>query len=138
MRKSTKFYLTVFLISFFLLITATGALVLTGTVYHRESHETVALADAAYTGIKLHTNLAVITIEPNDFGNTNANIDLYAWRSDDFNASDHVQLTVENGTLILTEVPFPMDFLGFFPQPYGMNITLSVPRSVYEAQETQP
>jgi hypothetical protein len=138
MRKSTKLYLTVFLISFILLIAATGALVFTGTIYHRESHESISLADAAYTDVKLNTNLAVVTIEPNNLGDTKANISLFAWRGKDFNAADYVQLTVENGTLILTEIPFPMDFFGFFPQPYGMNITLSVPQAIYDSLEVQP
>lgn len=138
MRKSTKLYLTVFLISFALLIAMTGALVLTGTIYHRESHESIELNDAAYTDVELHLNSALITMEPNDIGNTKANISLYAWRGDDFNASEYVRLTVENGVLVLTELPFPMDFLGFFPQPYAMNITLSVPRAIYEAEEVKP
>lgn len=138
MRKSTKLYLTVFLISLTLTAATAGAFVLTRTVYHHESHESVALAGAAYTDIVLNTSLATVELMPNDGGNTEAAVNLYAWRGADFHAAEHVTLTVENGALVLTELPFPMDFLGFFPQPYAMDITLSVPREIYEAREVRP
>lgn len=138
MRKSTKLYLTVFFISLALTLATAGAFVLTGTVCHRESHESVALADAEYTDIVLGTSLATVELVPNDGGITEAAVNLYAWRGADFHAAAHIALKVENGALVLTELPFPMDFLGFFPQPYAMDITLSVPQEIYEAREVQP
>ncbi len=138
MRKSTKLYLVTFLISLVLAMATAGALVLTGTIIHRESHESVALTDAEYTGILFNTSFATVVTEPSDSNGTEAKIDLYAWRGADFHAAGHVKLAVENGRLVLTELPFPNDFLGFFPQPYAMDIKLSVPREIYEAQEAQP
>ena len=138
MRKSTKLYLFVFFTSLALTMATAGALVLTGTVCHRESHESVALADAEFSGIRLDTSLATVGLAPNDHGGIEAAIGLYAWRGADFHAAEHVSLAVENGVLVLTELPFPSDFLGFFPQPYAMDITLSVPREIYEAWAVQP
>ncbi|MEN6471542.1 MAG: hypothetical protein ABFC62_08760 [Clostridiaceae bacterium] len=138
MRKSTKLYLTVFFISLGLTMATAGAFVLTGTVYHHESHESVTLVGAEYTDIVLETSLASVEIVPKDGGATEAAVSLYAWRGADFHAAEHVTLTVKNGALVLTELPFPMDFLGFFPQPYAMDITLSVPREIYKAQEVRP
>ena len=66
MRKRTKFFLLLFVISFALTTAMAGALVLTGTVYHHESHETVALADAQYEKIAFNTPLASVAVEPND------------------------------------------------------------------------
>ena len=140
MRKRTKFFLLLFLISFALTVAMAGALVLTGTVYHHESHEAVALVDTQYEKIAFNTSLASVAVEPNDEGETEAKVDVYAWRGEDFHAAEQVHLEIKDGVLTLTELPFPMDFLGFFPQPYAMNITLSVPRHIYETwqKEAQP
>ena len=140
MRKRTKFFLLLFLISFALTMAMAGALVLTGAVYHRESHETVALPDAQYENIAFDTSLASVTVAPSDEGKTEAEVSVYAWRGEAFHAAEQVRLDIKDGVLTLTELPFPMDFLGFFPQPYAMNITLNVPLHVYEAwqKEAQP
>ncbi len=40
-----------------------------------------------------------------------------------------VSVTVTDGTLNITETPFPDEFFGIFPQPYELNITLYLPEA---------
>ncbi len=50
-----------------------------------------------------------------------------------------VSVTMTDGTLNITETPFPDEFFGIFPQPYEINITLYLPEAACEQlKEVQP
>ena len=46
------------------------------------------------------------------------------------NMDDVVDVRVQDGVLVVTETPFTAEFIGVFPQPYEMKITVYMPQEL--------
>ena len=46
---------------------------------------------------------------------------------------DVLTVGISDGTLQIKELGFPSDFLGIFPQPYEMKVTVYAPEDVLDA-----
>jgi hypothetical protein len=60
-----------------------------------------------------------------------------AWRPEPIDIDELVSLEVKDGVLYITQTPFPDDFLGFFPQPYELRLTVYAPAELFEQQHIE-
>lgn len=130
MKKQVKRWLLVLLISV-AGIALTGVVLMgSGMLMSREASKTYPI-DAAIDHVKVEAVRAQVTLVP-EAGEPRVVAYAKAWLPEPIDLDEHVALSVSDGTLTITETAFAEQFLGLFPQPYEMALTVYVPQAVYD------
>ncbi|MEL7610705.1 MAG: hypothetical protein AAGU74_14525 [Bacillota bacterium] len=132
MKRSTKILLALLLAGLLGTAATAGILIGTGTLYSREASKTYPITNVM--SAKAYTHLAVLELVPAQ-GDYRAEVYAKAWLEGPVDPDKIFSADVEGGALTVTETPFPSTFLGLFPQPYEMKITLYLPESVLASLE---
>jgi len=131
MKKNVKRWLTVILIGFLGTACTMIYLLATDRLMSREATEVFAL-EGTFDTLEVRTVRAGVEVVPTSDA---PKVEVYAkaWLPESIKLKEHVEWSVQQGKLAITEIPFPDTFLGLFPQPYEMYMTVYVPESVYMA-----
>ncbi len=108
-----------------------GYIMGSSTLISREAEKTYTVT-TPFDTLKFHTVLGQVTVLPAEDGKTRVEASAKAWLPEDIDMDEHIRLDVQEGVLVVTETPFPDEFLGVFPQPYEMILRVYVPQDVYE------
>lgn len=130
MKKSTKRLLILFGIGVVGLALTISIVIGTGTLSHRDAAKVYEI-DEPFSMVQLNTiNAQVMFSETEDQSRLDTNV--IAWMDKELNMDELIQINVENDVLTISEHPFESNFLGMFPQPYELKITLSAPKAVID------
>ena len=105
-----------------------GVIMGTGDFISREA-EAVYPIDEPFETVMLDTVRAEISIAPVR-GAYNVEATVKAWRSEPIDIDDIVSVQVKQGVLTIVETPLPNEFLGMFPQPYSLELTIRIPEGM--------
>ncbi len=130
MKKSTKVLIILMIAGAVGLAAMLGALVGAGVLFSRETAQTYAFDDTP-AAIVMDIKMAQIERVPSDTCRVEAYVK--AWRTGEINMDDALAVSMADGTLQIEETGFPADFLGIFPQPYEMKLTIYAPQSALDA-----
>jgi hypothetical protein len=132
MKKTTKLFIIFLIIGVVGLAAMLGAVIGTGMMYSRETTKSYAF-DEMPSAIKLETVHAQVSLVASD----ECRVEAYAkaWRPEEIDMDTLVNARMEGGELAVTEKPFANDFIGFFPQPYEMKLTVYAPQSLLDTLE---
>lgn len=132
MRKSTKTLIILMIVGAVGLAVMLGAIVGTGALYSRETARTYEF-DNSPAAVMMDLVQAQVDLIPSDEIRVEAYVK--AWRPGEIDMDDVLAVQMEGGVLEIEEKGFPSDFLGFFPQPYEMKLTIYAPQAVLDAAE---
>jgi hypothetical protein len=130
MKKSTKALIILLIVGTAGLAAMLAAIVGGGVLYSREATKTYEF-DETPTAIVMDIKQAQIELVPFDECRVEAYVK--AWRMGEIDMDDVLIVRLADGALHIEEAGFPSDFLGYFPQPYEMKVTLYAPQSVLRA-----
>lgn len=130
MKKSTKRLLIIFGIGVVGLALTISIVIGTGTLSHREAAKLYEI-DEPYDTVQLNTVHAQITFAEAE-EQSRLETSVTAWMGKELNMDELLRVKVENDVLMISEQPFESNFLGMFPQPYELKITLSAPKAVID------
>ena len=104
-----------------------GVAVGSGRITSRETEEIIA-AGTPFESVILDTTMADVQFVTSD----SYEVEAYtkAWRPSPIDINEVVHVSVDKGVLTITETGFPNDFLGIFPQPYELGLTIYAPEGV--------
>lgn len=130
MKKLTKVSLIVFVIGIVGLIVTMGIMLASGTFGPKVTEDVVIISEDI-NNINLSIDRAIIDFEESD----KIKIELYLnlWTDEDIVAEDAVNIAAEEGVLTITEQPPINKFLGMFPQPYELKITIHAPADMIDS-----
>lgn len=132
MKKATKLFIVLLIVGAAGLAVTLVAAVAAGAIYSREASASYTF-DEAQTEITLHTKLTQVELVPSDEYRVEAYVK--AWRPDEIDMDSVLAVRSEGSVLTIEEKGFPADFLGLFPQPYEMNLTIYAPQEVLDMAE---
>ena len=132
MKKSTKLFIVLLIASAAGLAVMMIAAVAAGAIYSREASGSYTF-DEMQAAITLHIKQAQVELEPSDECRVEAYVK--AWRPDKIDMDSVLAVRAEGGVLTIEEKGFPADFLGLFPQPYEMKLTIYAPQAVLDTAE---
>lgn len=129
MKKLTKISLIVFLIGIVGLIAMMGIMLGSGTFGPKVTEDVMVIREDI-NHIELRLDKASVELEESD----EIKIELYLnlWTDEDIEAGDAAVMTTEEGVLTITEQPPTNKFLGMFPQPYELKITIHAPAGMID------
>ncbi len=107
-----------------------GYIVGSGQLMPRDATQDYAVKESFHE-LNLDTAGAHIDLIPSE--QTHITAFAKAWLPEPVNMDDVVKVKVQDGALNITETPFPSTFLGVFPQPYELRLTLHLPPDICEA-----
>ena len=131
MKTKTKVLLILLAVGVVGVAATMGYIMGSSTLISREAEKTYAVSEPFDT-VKFHTVLGQVTVLPAEDGETRVEAYAKAWLPEEIDMDEHISVAVEDGVLVVTETPFPDEFLGVFPQPYEMILRVYVPQDVYE------
>ena len=129
MKKATKVWFMFTLAGLVGILGTIGYLMASNQLMSREAQKVIQVKES-FHAIELglvHGEATVLA----DNQNQGVEVFVKAWLPDEINVDEVLKCTVENDTLTIKETPFPSNFLGYFPQPYEMRLTVYVPDDVY-------
>jgi len=132
MKKSTKLFIVLLIVGAAGLALTLVTAVASGAIYSREASESYAF-DEAQMAITLHIKQAQVELVPS--GECRVEAYVKAWRPDEIDLDSVLAVRAEGGVLTIEEKGFPSDFLGLFPQPYEMKLTIYAPQTVLDTAE---
>jgi hypothetical protein len=132
MKKSTKLFIILLITGAAGLALMMIAAVASGAIYSREASESYTF-DETQEAITLHIDQARVELAPSDECCVEAYVK--AWRPDEIDLDSVLAVRMEGGVLKVEETGFPADFLGLFPQPYEMKLTIYAPQAVLDTVE---
>lgn len=134
MKKTTKVLVLLLLIGIGGTAIMMGFIVGTGHLMSHEAAKEYAVEET-FSELKLDMAAAQINIIPSE----KAYVTAYAkaWLPNPIDMNDVVDVRVENGVLTVTETPFPSTFLGVFPQPYELILTIYMPQEVCDIYQEE-
>lgn len=132
MTKRMKVLLLVLGVGLCGLIITSAIIIGSGQLASREESRSYAVSES-FDDVRIQKSAATVTFAAAD----DVRIDVYAkaWLDKPIDLDQLVAIQVLNGVLQITETPFPDVFLGIFPQPYELSITIYVPQTVYDEME---
>lgn len=130
MKKRVKGWLKVLAVSLAGLALMAVVLMGTGMLISREASKTYPIAESFQT-LKVEAVRAQVRVVT-DGGEPQVEAYAKAWLPEPIDLDQHVAVSVQDGTLTIREIPFEANFLGMFPQPYEMDLTIHVPQAVYD------
>ena len=127
MKKMTKLLLILFIIGFCGTAVTMGIIIGSGQLMSHEARKDYAVEEPFGT-LRLDTTAAQVTVIPSE----KAHVQAYAkaWLPGPVDMDAVVDVRVRDGELTVTETPFPAEFLGMFPQPYEMQLTIYMPQEM--------
>ena len=131
MKTKTKVLLILFAVSLVGIAATIGFTIGSGTLTSREAEKSYAVSEPFDT-VTLDTVLAQAEVLPAESGEPHVEAYAKAWLPAEIDMDELLGVTVENGALVITETPFPDEFLGVFPQPYALILRIYVPQDVYD------
>ncbi len=132
MKKSTKTLIILVIVGAMGLAVILGAIVGAGVLYSRETARTYEF-DETPAAMTLDLRQAQVEIAPSDECRVEAYVK--AWRTGEIDMDGVLTVRMEGGVLKIEEKGFPSDFLGLFPQPYEMKLTIYAPQAVLDTAE---
>ena len=130
--KTTKLFIVLLIVGAAGLAAALAAAVAAGAIYSREASASYTF-DEAQTAISLDLKQAQVELVPS--GECRVKAYVKAWRPDEIDLDSVLDVRAEGRVLTIEEKGFPSDFLGLFPQPYEMKLTIYAPQAVLETAE---
>lgn len=129
MKKSTKVLIILMIVGAVGLAAMLAAIVGTGLMYSRETASTYEYEEIP-KAIVMDMKQAQISLMSSDECRVEAYVK--AWRTGEIEMNDVLTVNMADGTLQIEELGFPSDFLGIFPQPYEMKVTVYAPQDVLD------
>lgn len=129
MSKKTKLLLTGLIIGLIGIAVTIGS---TDAIMSREDEKMFPINERFISIAAPDIEQASIQVVP--AGQEGPGISAYikAWRPEYIDVSKMISANVKDGVLTITKTPFPDDFLGLFPQPYELKITVYAPEAYFE------
>lgn len=128
MRRTGKVFLILFFVGLLGVAVTLGVIVGTGMLRSYEGSKTYPIA-APVTSAKIEASHAQVLVVPTE-GDYRVEAYAKAWLERPIDMDTVLSVSSENGVLTVTETPFPAEFLGLFPQPYELLVTLYLPREI--------
>ena len=129
MKKSTKVLIILMIVGAVGLTAMLGTIVGTGVLYSRETVHTYEF-DEIPLALTVDTKQTQVDLVPSNECRVEAYVK--AWRTGEIDMDDVLTVNITGGILQIEELGFPADFLGIFPQPYEMKVTVYAPQDVLE------
>lgn len=130
MKRSTKVLIILLILGTVGLAAMLAVIVGTGMLYSRETLHTYEF-DQTPAAIVMDMKQAQIDLVPSDECRVEAYVK--AWRTAEIDMDDVLAVSMADGTMQIREKGFPTDFLGIFPQPYELKITVYAPQAALDA-----
>lgn len=132
MKRTSKILLILMAIGFVGVAGIVGIAVGTGHIRPYAQTQRYSVENVQRAQLNLHH--AQVTAVP---ATADYRVEVYvnAWLPNPIDFDKIAAIDVADGTLTVTETPFSAEFLGLFPQPYEMNITLYLPAAACERIE---
>jgi len=127
MKKNSKVLLILLIIGIAGTAITSGFILGSGQLMPRQATREYEIGESL-RDLELDTVNAKINIVPSESSYVTAYAN--AWLPQPVEMENVVNVSVEDGTLRVTETPFPSTFLGVFPQPYELIITLYIPPEI--------
>lgn len=124
MKRAGKILAILLLIG--LLGTAAAVGIVLGTGYIRPFAETNVYSVEDIERAQLNLHFAQVSAVPVT-ENYRVEVYVHAWLEYPLDFDEIMSVEVQDGTLSVTETSFPAEFMGMFPQPYEMKMTLYLP-----------
>lgn len=124
MKRTEKILTTLLIIGFVGVAATIGAVLGTGHIRPYAETKSYPVENVQRTELNLHS--AQVTAVPVT-ENYRAEVYVHAWLEHPIDFDEILSVEVQDGTLAVTETPFPAEFMGLFPQPYEMKMTLYLP-----------
>jgi hypothetical protein len=132
MKKSTKLFIILLIVGAVGLAVMLGAIIGAGVLYSRETSQ-IYKFDGNPAAVSMDLSQAQVEMVASDKCRVEAYVK--AWRIGEIDMDDVLVVRLEDDVLEIEEKGFPSDFLGLFPQPYEVKITLYAPQSALDAME---
>ncbi len=129
MKTNSKVILILLIIGIAGIAITSGFIMGTGQLMPRQATLEYEISET-FSNLELDTVNAKINIVPSARSYVTAYAN--AWLPQTAEMDNVVNISVEDGTLRVTETPFPSTFFGVFPQPYELIITLNMPPQICE------
>ncbi len=129
MKKLTKRTLIIFGISA-IGLAATIAVILGAGILKSADNDEVVMISEQVERISLDVDKASVTLIESEELKIESQLNL--WADEQILASDVAIITSSGGVLTITETPPGGKFLGIFPQPYELKITIHAPRGMVD------
>ena len=131
MKTKTKVLFILFAVSIAGIAATVGFTIGSGALMSREAEKSYAVSEP-FDMVTMDTVLAQVEVLSAESGEPHVEAYAKAWLPAEIDMDELVSVTVENGALVITETPFPDEFLGVFPQPYELILRVYVPQDVYD------
>jgi len=129
MKTSSKVILILLIIGIAGTAITSGYIMGSGQLMARQATQEYEIGET-FSNLELDTVNAKINIVPSESSYVTAYANV--WLPQPVQMDNVVNVSVEDGTLHVTETPFPSTFFGVFPQPYELIITLYMPLEICE------
>lgn len=132
MNKKVKLLLAGLIIGLIGIAVTIGIAISTDAIMSREDEEFYPI-DKPFSSITA-PEIDQTSIQVLPAGEEGSGVRAYikAWRPEHIDINNMISAGVSGGVLTITKEPFPDDFLGLFPQPYELKITIYAPESYFE------
>ena len=128
MKRTGKVFLILFFAGLLGVVVSLGAIVGTGVIRSYEASKTYSIPEP-FISAQIKSYQAQILIVPAE-GDFRVQGYAKAWLERPIDMDTVLSVSNENGVLTVTETPFPAEFLGLFPQPYELLVTLYLPQEI--------
>lgn len=131
MRKKTNLLLTGLVIGLTGIAVTIGIAIGTDAIMSREDEEIFSIGEPFSSIAAPDIEQRYIHVVPAGQEGVKVSAYIKAWRSEHIDVSEIISARVNNGVLTITMAAFPDDFLGLFPQPYELKITVYAPEDYF-------
>lgn len=129
MKKLTKISLIVFLIGIVGLIAMLGIILGSGILGSKDKEDVIVVSNDIQD-IELELDKASVEVEESDEIKIESYLNL--WTDEDIEVGDVAVITTQQDVLTITETAPTNKFLGMFPQPYELKITIHAPADMID------
>ncbi len=128
MKRTGKVFLILFFIGLLGVVVSLGVIVGTGVIRSYEARKTYSIPEPL-TSAQMKPYQAQVLVVPTE---EDYRVEAYAkaWQEQPIDLDTVLSVSTENGVLTVTETPCPAEFLGLFPQPYELLVTLYLPQEI--------
>lgn len=129
MKKLTKISLIVFLIGIVGLVAMMGIILGSGILGSKYKEDVIVVSNDIQD-IELELDKASVEVEESDEIKIESYLNL--WTDEDIEVGDVAVITTQQDVLTITETAPTNKFLGMFPQPYELKITIHAPADMID------
>lgn len=128
MKRTGKVFLILFFVGLLGVVVSLGVIVGTGVIRSYEASKTYSIPEP-FTSAQMKSYHAQVLVIPTE-GDYRVEGYAKAWLDRPIDMDTVLSVSTEHGVLTVTETPFPAEFLGLFPQPYELLVTLYLPQEI--------